>query len=289
MTAPVPDRLLIVNADDFGLTPGVCEGILRAHDVGVVTSTSALVVAPAFADHASRLADRGIGVGAHLCLVGEDPLLLGPRETPTLVDGAGRPARSWRHLAARLATGRIDLDDVRRELGAQLAALDAAGVRVTHVDSHQHVHQFPRLAEVVVAVAAERGIPAARVARSARRDPVSIVVRTLGRRFAAECGRAGIATPTAFAGLDGAGHLDADAWRSTMARLAASGASSAEVGCHPGIAEDPDRVRYRWDYAWAEELATLCDPATRRAVDEAGFTLGDYGDLAARAATDAAA
>lgn len=288
MTAPAPDRLLIVNADDYGLTPGVCEGILRAHDEGVVTSTSALVVAPAFAAHSSRLADSGIGVGAHLCLVGEDPLLLGPREIPTLVDARGRPAASWRHLAARVAAGRVDLDDVRRELAAQLDALVAAGVRPTHVDSHQHVHHFPRLSGVVAALAAARGVPAARVVRSTRRGPVAVAVRLLARRFARTCEELGVVTPVASAGLDGAGHLDAAAWGATLDRLAASGADTAEVGCHPGVADDPDRARYGWGYSWSDELAALCDPSARRAVDEAGFVLGDYRDLVARRSPDVA-
>ena len=50
-------RRLVVNADDFGLTPGVCPGILRGHRDGVVTSTSVLTVAPAFDDHAASLSD----------------------------------------------------------------------------------------------------------------------------------------------------------------------------------------------------------------------------------------
>lgn len=282
------DRLLIVNADDYGLTPGVCEGILRAHDEGVVTSTSALVVAPAFAAWARRLADSGIGVGAHLCLVGEDPLLLAPAEIPTLVDPEGRPAASWRQLVGRVAAGRVDLDDVRRELGAQLDALAAAGLRPTHVDSHQHVHQFPRLSGVVIGLARERGVAACRVTRSARRGPMPAAVRLLGRRFEASCDRAGIATPAASAAWDGSGHLDPGAWSATVRRLAASGAASAEIGCHPGIADDPQRSRYRWGYSWATELATLCDPDARRAVHDAGFRLGDFGDLVRRSASRAA-
>ena len=51
------DRLLIVNADDYGLTPGVSRAILRAHRDGIVTSTSALALAPGFAHSAPALRD----------------------------------------------------------------------------------------------------------------------------------------------------------------------------------------------------------------------------------------
>ncbi|HEX7094516.1 MAG TPA: ChbG/HpnK family deacetylase, partial [Acidimicrobiales bacterium] len=84
-------RLLIVNADDYGLTAAVSAGILRAHRNGIVTSTSVLALAPGFRQSAAWLLDEpSLGVGAHLALVGEDPPLLSAREIPTLVDRRGR-------------------------------------------------------------------------------------------------------------------------------------------------------------------------------------------------------
>ena len=50
-------RLLIVNADDYGLTSGVCRAIVHAHREGIVTSTSALAIGPAFGANASLLDD----------------------------------------------------------------------------------------------------------------------------------------------------------------------------------------------------------------------------------------
>ena len=79
--AAAATRLLIVNADDFGLTDGVCRAIVRAHREGIVTSTSALAVGPAFHRCASMLDDvPELGVGVHLAAVGEDPPLLSARE-----------------------------------------------------------------------------------------------------------------------------------------------------------------------------------------------------------------
>ncbi|MDP9418579.1 MAG: ChbG/HpnK family deacetylase, partial [Actinomycetota bacterium] len=79
-------RLLIVNADDYGLTAGVSRGILRAHREGIVTSTSVLAVAPGFATTVGWLGESPqLDVGAHLAAVGEDPPLLSAAEIPTLV------------------------------------------------------------------------------------------------------------------------------------------------------------------------------------------------------------
>ena len=114
------DRLLIVNADDYGLTEGVSQAILEAAERGIVTSTSVLAVAPAFEAAAPALASSALGVGAHLALVGEDPPLLSAQEVPTLVDRSGAFSRSWRQLLPKVAAGRVDLADVRRELTAQV-------------------------------------------------------------------------------------------------------------------------------------------------------------------------
>ncbi|HET6952352.1 MAG TPA: ChbG/HpnK family deacetylase, partial [Acidimicrobiales bacterium] len=180
---PGERRLLIVNADDYGLTPAVSRAILRAHRDGIVTSTSVLALGPGFAGSAAALRDtEGIGVGVHLAAVGEDPPLLGPREVPTLVDRRGRLAPSWRVFLPRMAAGRIDPDDLRREFDAQVEAIRSAGLVPGHVDTHQHLHLWPPVGEVVLDVAGRAGIAAMRLIRSASRGPVGVSVRRLGRR-----------------------------------------------------------------------------------------------------------
>ncbi|MFN8053147.1 MAG: ChbG/HpnK family deacetylase [Acidimicrobiales bacterium] len=286
-------RLLIVNADDFGLTPGVCEGVLDAYERGIVTSTSALVVAPAWDRYAEALASSGIGVGAHLCAVGEDPPLLSASEVPTLVDARGRFPRSWPAFMARSSAGRVDSDDLRREFGAQLERLAQAGIRPTHVDSHQHLHQWPQVSKVVIELAGSQGIAAARVMRTNQMHLTNRWwwswrtggVRTLGvwylaRRFAALCRRNGIAVPDGADGLDHAGRMDVTTLMASIGLLGMRPVVTAELSCHPGLGDDPDRARYQWDYRWPDEHAALVDPRARSTVEQAGFTLGDFGDLA---------
>lgn len=274
-------RLLVVNADDFGLTPGVCEAVLMAHESGIVTSTSALVVAPAWRRYAVPLASSGLGVGAHLCVVGEDPPLLSAAEVPSLVDAQGRFALTWKEFVLRSMLGRIDTDDLRREFAAQMEAVTAAGVRLTHIDSHQNLHQWPQIAAVVFELAATHRVRAARCTRSDGWGPAKVGVRVLARRFERSCRRRGIAVPDASSGLDEAGQLTLARLRDAIGRLGAAHAATAELATHPGIADDPDRSRYDWGYRWPEEYAAVCDPAARRAVEQAGFELGDFGDLVA--------
>ena len=279
MADGVPDRLLIVNADDYGLTEGVSRAILAAASDGIVTSTSVLAVAPAFAATAGWLAATEVGVGAHLALVGEDPPLLSAREVPTLVDRSGAFSTSWRQLLPKAAAGRIDPDDVRRELTAQLGAIQGAGLKVTHVDTHQHVHLWPSLGTTVLEVAAAAGIGAVRIIRSASRSPVGVTVARLGRRFERRATALGFRWPASATGLDEAGALAGDRMVGAIDRLGRGGAASVELATHPGEAGDPDLDRYRWGYRWSDELEALRSPAARQAVERHGFRLGTYADL----------
>ncbi len=284
-----PDgRLLIVNADDYGLTLGVARAILDAHLHGVVTSTSVLALAPAFDATVEWLHDvPALGTGAHLALVGEDPPLLSAREIPTLVDARGALHLSWRQFLPRAAAGRIDPDDLRRELGAQIQRITAAGVTIDHLDTHQNLHLWPTVAAVVMELGELHGIRVIRVTRSAARSPVGTVVRRLAQRLERQLDLAGWAYAAASTGLDEAGHLDRTAMVNALFRLAASGGAAAELATHPGEAGDPDLVRYRWDYQWGDEHAALRADEVRAAIDELGFRLGTFGDLAQEQRLDA--
>jgi predicted glycoside hydrolase/deacetylase ChbG (UPF0249 family) len=273
-----PSRVLVVNADDYGLTPGVSEGILRAGNDGVVTSTSVLAVAPAFKAHAAALRDSGLGVGCHVALVGEDPLLLDPSEIPTLVDSAGQPPASWRQLLRRWALGKVDPDDVRREATAQLSACRDAGLVIDHLDTHQHVHLLPSIGDVLVDLCVAEGVGAMR-RPDATTGLQGVGVRRLSGRFASRAAAAGVRVPAGFAGLDGAGHMGITGMAAGVEALGKAGVSSAELGVHPGADPDPDRARYTWGYDWSGELAAVCSPELRDAVAGAGFRLGTFADL----------
>jgi chitin disaccharide deacetylase len=281
----VNERLLIVNADDFGLTAGVSRAILRGHRAGVVTSTSILAVARSFELAASLIRDApGLGLGAHLAMVGEDPPLLSAREVPTLVDRSGSFPLSWRTVVRRLALRRVDPQDVRREFSAQLDRIAGIGVPITHVDTHQHLHLWPGVGQVVVELATERKIPVVRRPRSARRNGVGAGVTLLSRALSRRIARADLVTTDDYAGLDEAGHLDAAQLGRTLDELARRGGAAAEVNLHPGEPDDADLERFAWKYRWADELAALVSPQLRGQIERRGYQLGTFADLVAQAA-----
>jgi predicted glycoside hydrolase/deacetylase ChbG (UPF0249 family) len=138
----VKGRYLIVNADDYGLSPGVNRGIETGHEDGIVTSASVMVLQPA-AEAAAEYGrmHRDLGLGLHIDL-GE-----------WVHDDCG-----WR---ARYE--RVDTDDpaaTRLEVERQLACFfDLVGRKPTHLDSHQHVHRKPVVGAVCRTVAQQLEIP----------------------------------------------------------------------------------------------------------------------------------
>lgn len=272
------ERVLVVNADDFGLTPGICAGILRGHRDGVVTSTSALTTGPAFAAHAPALRDSGLPTGIHLCAVGEDPPVLSAAEVPSLVDRRGRFPMTWKRFVDRAARGLVDRDDLAREFAAQAEVLLDAGIRPSHVDSHQNLHLWPSVGAVALDLAAEHRIAVMRVTRTQAFGPRSIAVRTLARRAARHARRRGLVVPDSAIGLDDAGSMDAARLRMAVDRLS-GGRGSADLTVHPGESHDPERSRYAWGYSWPTELDALCAPELRRQIDQRGFRLGSFTDI----------
>ncbi|MGW6131519.1 ChbG/HpnK family deacetylase [Cellulomonas sp. NPDC055163] len=273
-------RLLVVTADDLGLTPGVNRAVRRAHLDGIVTSTSLLAVGRAFDDAVAMLRSTPtLEVGAHLALVGEDAPLLTAREVPTLVDRRGAFPLSYRTLVARAAAGRVDVDDVRRELGAQLERIRGTGLPLTHVDTHQHTHLWPAVGRVVVELATAHGVAAVRTPRSRSRGPVGLGVSVLARAAARRATRAGLVTTADYAGLDEAGALDQDRLARTVRAAAAHGGATLEINTHPGVEPDPDLARFAWGYRWSDELAMLLDSGTRGLLADSGYRLGGFDDL----------
>ena len=275
-------RLLIVNADDYGLTVKVSRAILKAHRSGIVTSTSVLTLSPAFDSCAAWLRDvPKLGTGAHLAAVGEDPPLLSAAEIPTLVDRRGRLAPSWRQFLPRAAGGRIDPDDLRREFGAQMERILAAGLTIDHLDTHQNLHLWPLVRDVVMDLGERHDVKVIRITRSAAPTPVGVTVRRLGRRLERRCRARGWHYARASTGLDEAGNLDLPSMIKALHRLSATRALSAELATHPGEPDDPARARYPWGYQWEAEFSALMSGTVGHAVKEYGFTLGTFADLVA--------
>jgi hopanoid biosynthesis associated protein HpnK len=233
-------KQLIVNADDFGYTSGVNRAIVEAHRTGIVSSTSLLANGAAFADAVERWrASPSLDVGCHLNLVEGAPL--SPREhIPHLVNSGGE-FPGLRQFAMRLATGRIPASEMEGEFSAQIAKLVAAGLRPSHLDTHQHIHLHPRVGAVLARVGRQHGIgwarrlcehcpPPWRYGAWGRRA-VAAMANLVARSAQSHLNENGLKTADAFTGFVLTGRLTSAALRATLAALPEG---VTELMCHPG-------------------------------------------------------
>ncbi len=245
-------KRLIINADDFGFTRDVNEGIVHAHRQGILTATTLMATGPAF-EHAVALAreDPGLDVGVHLVLVGAE----------------GYPATPAR-LAAAVALGRIRIHD---QLALQVQKILDAGIRPTHLDTHKHTHMLPPVLDAVAQIAHEFRIPWVRWPIPLR---VPFVRSMLQRRL---IGR-GCRTTDHFAGYEITGRFDARGLAAVIRKLPQG---VTEFMCHPGFCGEELRAApTRLKDSRRAELDALTSAEARQALQESAVTLISYRDLA---------
>ena len=233
-------RYLIVNADDFGLSPGVNRGIIAAHEQGIVTSASLMVRWPAAAEAVAYSREHpGLSLGLHV----------------DLGEWAYRD-ETWVPLyeVTRLDDTAAVADEVTRQLAAfrRLVGMDP-----THIDSHQHVHRKDPVRSVVVAIARGLGVPL----RHCSQD-----VQYCGSFY-------GQTTE----GLPCPEGISVDGLIETLAGLPPG---LTELACHPGEGDGDCAARnsmYRQERA--VEVNILCDPRVRAAIVAERIELLSFGSV----------
>jgi len=243
-------RRLIVNADDFGLTPGVCAGILSAARHGIVTSTTVLVTAGPSGEWWSRLLDSDLGAGLHVNFTLGRPLTRGR----SLVDASGAFVRDPRRAAARAR-----IKDVEAEVAAQIERFTELLKRPpTHLDTHHHVGLLSPMQEVVLGAARRLGV----------------FVRSQNAEARARARTVGLRTPDHFFGEAGP-----DAYWSlarTLRHLRALPPGLSEFMTHPG--QYDSALSYgRYGRQRETEMVGLGTAPARAAAQALGITLCHFG------------
>jgi chitin disaccharide deacetylase len=254
-------HFLIVNADDYGLTPGVSAGIRRAHLQGIVTSTTAMMNQPYVQEELPSAQEQcpRLGIGVHLTLTVGKPLLPA-RLVPSLVDENGaffRQEAFIHHLP------QVNPDEALEEWRTQVETF----VRVTrckpdHLDSHHHSSYFtPPLFERMLQLSAEYDLPirkpfgensasAADYLPGGQPAEDFIAVEKLLQKFKPKCTQA-------FSGdfYDETANLPA--LQQLFDRIADSQQQSWELMCHPAEVDDPLRAISSYSEPRSRELLAL--------------------------------
>ncbi len=156
------DRVAVVHADDIGMCHAANEGAFDALERGVVTCGSIMVPCPWFPEAAARARAHpgAYDLGVHLTLNAEWPHyrwgpVAGRRSVPSLLDDEGYLPRTSLEVAQRAKPAEVEI-----ELRAQIEAALAAGIDVTHLDSHMGTAFFPPFVEIYAKLAQEFRVPA---------------------------------------------------------------------------------------------------------------------------------
>jgi predicted glycoside hydrolase/deacetylase ChbG (UPF0249 family) len=286
-------KRLIVNADDFGFTHGTNEGIIRAHQEGIVTSTTLMANGDAF-DQAVRLAHAHptLGVGCHLAAVGGKAL--SPQAT-SLTDSVGLLPKTLTELITRLTRGLIREQDIEHEFTAQVERLTAAGILPTHLDTHKHTAIHPKVAKAMAAVARKFNIHRVRFPyESLSQQPGGVKVRARRNLYfkqralslltlpgAGQFKRLllhyGLRTPDYFCGVALTGFLDN---RTVCAILASLREGVTELMCHPALYdEELETASTRLKRERQREFEALTDAQVRHCVEDYQIELMSYAGL----------
>ncbi len=278
---------LIVNADDLGISEAVNEGIVMAYQNGIVTAASLMATGRAF-DHAVSLIRSCpmLDIGCHLTLVAEKPLL---KQDSSLTGKDGRFPEDIRTLAAHLLMRRIYLPDVKAEWSAQIERILDNGIRVVHLDSHQHVHVLPGILGLSFELGRKYHIPFIRRPVENRwvAGPLSLhgMIRMAGAMAVrASCGIAGLFqkypssfTVIRFLGFYEGGCLD-EAGLERILRYLKPG-RVYELMCHPGLTPaEPDIAN--WHYSHLIEMNTLTGRKVRSLMEALHIRLCRFTDIA---------
>lgn len=268
-------RLLLVTADDVGLHAGIVRGAIHAHKNGIVTACSVVASGSEFPHAVELLRDTpSLDVGLHLTLVEEKPVSA-PQKVRSLITNRGRFFPTYRQFSIRYYAGAIRMDEVARELRAQIETVLARKLPVVHANGHQHVHILPRIWEIVQDLAEEYGIRYLRLpvdeipANTGMQRSSSIgALNYFGRKArAASRGAAVVCDRTL--GIAEAGHLSEE----RIIRLLDAVEGLTELVVHPATDAADLRKHYPWGYAWEGETAALCSPLLREEIASRGIVL----------------
>jgi len=286
-------KRLIVNADDFGFTQGVNNGIVRAYKEGILTSTTLMANGDAFT-HAVELAkaNPALGVGCHLAAVGGKAVF---QDGGKLASADGLLPKTLSQLIIKLTQGKIQSSDIEREFAAQIERLIAAGIKPTHLDTHKHSAIHPAVMRTLARVASDFNIRRVRFPfenlNGLRKGQAALLKRKIyfkqrlvalattatARRFKRLMKQHDLKMPDFFCGVALTGLLDSEALCDVIESLREG---TTELMCHAGLYDDElEHSATRLKQERQQEFEALIENRVKSSIDEHGVRLISYAEL----------
>ncbi len=277
-------KKIIISADDFGLTRGINQGIIKAFREGIVKSTSIMPAGLAY-DDAVRLTreNPGLDIGIHLCLTEEKPILT-KRAIPSLLRKDGYFLQVEPPFLLNYYLGKIRLIEIEKELDAQIQKVKDSGIKATHIDGHDYIHMLPSILKIVIKLARKYNIPFIRYPYECPtifRDklPRHIIQFSLNLHciFAKKTiGNTSCFGTEHFYGFLYSGHLSEEYLKKILKTV---NNGIAEIVCHPGIYDEETKRYDHWRYEWEEELKALTSLAIKEIIRDLNIELVSFREI----------
>jgi chitin disaccharide deacetylase len=287
-------KRLIINADDFGLAPGVNRAIVELQQAGALSSTTLMANGPSFSSavHAAFM-QPGLSVGCHVVLVDGKPCLQ-PAQVPSLIDPRYRTSSFLRFDVGSffrdLTTGRIRPDEIEAEAIAQIRRIQSSGLTVSHIDSHKHLHAFPKALAPLLRAARACGVKCVRNpfepgwslkatgSRVSFRRMQIYALRTNRRAWSKVVSENSMRTTDGSIGVLATGILNERILRSIIRAMPAG---TWELVCHPGYLDPTlERANTRLRLSREIERSALLDVIPGRLRYDPDLTMIDFHKLA---------
>jgi predicted glycoside hydrolase/deacetylase ChbG (UPF0249 family) len=248
-------KRLIVNADDLGRTHGINTGIFEAHRLGIVTSATAMVNYESVREAAALSRENpDLAIGLHVALSGGVTALPAAR-VPSLLSKEGRQPAKPEGLEGALP------EEIAAEVEAQFQRfVEVFGRKPSHLDSHHHSHRRQDVFDAVSAIAKREALP----------------VRNAGGSMEEALRSRGLRTNDVFE----EGFFDKGVSVEKLVSILENlGDGVTELMCHPAHTDAELSASSSYASVRVVELAVLCDPRVKAAVQSAGIRLTTFAAL----------
>jgi hopanoid biosynthesis associated protein HpnK len=278
-------KYLIVNGDDFGISEEVNEGVIQAHQRGILTSCSLMVTGDAF-EGAVRLARQNpnLAVGIHItCVDGRS--VFPHSEIPHLVDWSGHFPSDPACTGVKYFFCKRARKELFREVGAQFERFQETGLDFSHIDSHCHMHVNPVAFSAALEMGEKYGVRRMRVPEddyntarpflepSRGKAGYDLMFRILARRMKVKLRGRGFRFPSRVYGNFLSGAMTREYVLSVLDHVRTG---ISEIYFHPALLfdhADTGKVQHLL------ELSILLDPDVRSRMEKLGITPATYFDL----------
>jgi len=275
-----------VTGDDFGLSVPVNEAISQAHQKGILTSTSLMVAAPEVNDAVTRAKQLpDLNVGLHLVL-SNGRSCLPASDIPELVDSLG-------NFSNNLVTNGIKIFFVARvkqqlkdEIRAQFEVFKATGLRLDHVNAHNHMHLHPTIFDAILEIGKDYGMDAVRLPEEkplkalidSHKEKITrfatwLFLKPFTSRMKKRLTENNIKFNTNVFGFHHTGHMNLD----TLVRILPNLEDGlSEVYLHPATGSWDEIDPAAKDYEFEAEYKALIHPRIKRIIEKFSIELTSF-------------